>query len=209
MKILLEHNIGVQFVTKGKIPKEIFELFGKHNSKIAGQISLVAVDDGILRIIEPNAARAEERLAQLEKLIKIGVKMSVRCDPMIYGFTDADEQLRALFSAVARVGCRESAVSFLFLRYAIISNLKRNITDRNILNRILKPFSENVCLPIGLKNSMGMTLPLAVRKSSFERIRRTANDYGIEIHICGCKNSDITDGTCYITRSLSKEAQLF
>lgn len=202
MKTLLEKGIGVQFVTKGKMPEEIFELFEKHCSKIAGQIGLIAVDDEILSIIEPAASKVQERLKQLARLIRIGVKMSARCDPLIYGVTDEDEQLHSLFSAIARTGCRETAVSFLFLRPAIISGLKKSITDKNLLYKILEPFSEGVRLPIGLKNSMGTVLPLAVRKLSFERIKKIANNYDIRIHICGCKNRDITDETCYITRPL-------
>lgn len=203
MKILLKNDVGIQFVTKGKIPDEFFDLFEKYCLKIAGQIGLIVVDNKILSIIEPNAAKAQKRLEQLERLIKIGVKMSVRCDPMIYEVTDTDELLQDLFSSIAKTGCREAAVSYLFLRPAIITGLKKGIADKNLLDKILGPFSENVRLPIGLKNSMGTTLPLAVRKSGLERIRTIAGSYNIRIHICGCKNRDITDETCYITRPLS------
>jgi DNA repair photolyase len=205
MKVLLGNDIGVQFVTKGGISDDVFELFEKYHSKIAGQIGLVAVDDSILSIIEPNAAKAQKRLEQLEKLIRIGVKMSARCDPLIHGFTDTDEQLQDLFSAVAKTGCKESAVSFLFLRPVIISSLKKSIANKNILNKILEPFSESVHLPIGMKNSMGTSLPLHIRKLSFERIKKIANNYDIKIHICGCKNRDITNESCYITRPLSND----
>jgi len=124
---------------------------------------------------------------------------------MIHGFTDTDEQLHSLFSAIAKTGCRETAVSFLFLRPAIISGLKNGITNKNLLDKILEPFLEGVRLPIGLKNSMGTVLPLEIRKLSLERIKKIANDYDIRIHICGCKNGDITDETCYITRPLSND----
>ncbi len=210
IKTLLENEIGVQFVTKGKIPEEIFELFEKHSSKIAGQIGLTTVDDEILSVIEPAAAKARQRLKQLERLIKIGVKMSARCDPLIHGLSDKDEQLQALFSAVAKTGCKESAVSFLFLRPAIICSLKKNITNSDILDKILAPFSKGVTLPIGLKNSMAMALPLKVRKLAFERIKKIANDYNIRIHICGCKNRDMTNESCYITRKLeNSKGRLF
>jgi DNA repair photolyase len=210
MKTILENDIGVQFVTKGKIPDEFFRLFEKHSSKIAGQIGLIATDDKILSIIEPAAAKAQERLEQLERLIKMGFRMTARCDPLIHDVTDSDEHLRDLFLAVSKTGCKEIAVSFLFLRPAIISNFKKNISNQKLLEAILKPFSEGVNLSIGLKNSMGKMLPLEVRKSSFERIRKIANNYGIRMHICGCKNGDITNESCYITRELEKsQGRLF
>lgn len=199
MKILLENNIGVQFVTKGKMAEEFFILFEKYNSKIAGQIGLTTTDDKILSVIEPDAAKAYERLGQLERLIKIGTMMSLRCDPLIYGITDEDKQLNALFSSVAKAGCKEVAVSYLFLRPAIISSLKKNIANADMLDKILKPFSDGIALPIGTKNSTGTVLPLDIRKLAFERIKKIAKTYDITIHICGCKNSDITNERCHIT----------
>jgi len=200
MKIILENGIGVQFVTKGRIPEEIFKLFEKHSSKIAGQIGLISVDKKILNMFEPNAANLHQRLKQLKNLVEIGIKVSVRCDPMIYGLTDTSMQLQSLFSAVAKTGCKEAAVSFLFLRPAIAASLKKNIVEANILNEILKPFSKSVCLPIGIKNSTGTVLPVEIRKSAFERISKIADSFGIRIYICGCKNCDITTENCCITR---------
>jgi DNA repair photolyase len=209
MKLILENNIGIQFVTKGNISEEIIDLFKKHNTKIAGQIGLISVDDKILKVFEPNAAIAKQRINQLERLIKIGVQMSVRCDPMIYGLTDTKEQLQNLFSTIAETGCKEAAVSFLFLRPAIIASFKKNITDVNFLNQILKPFSGNTSLSIGIKNSIGTVLPNEIRKLAFEKIIKIANDFGVKTHICGCKNCDVTTDSCYITRQLSFQKSLF
>ena len=185
------------------------DLFKKHNSKIAGQIGLISIDDKILNVFEPNAATAKQRINLLEKLIKIGIKMSARCDPMIPGVTDTNEQLQNLFSTIAETGCKEAAVSFLFLRPAITASFKKNIADVNLLNQILKPFSKNVHLPIGIKNSIGTVLPIEIRKFAFEKIIKIANNFGVKTHICGCKNHDITTNTCYITRQFNSQKSLF
>lgn len=210
MKIILENDIDVQFVTKGKISKEIFDLFKKHSSKIAGQIGLISIDENILSIFEPNAANLSQRINQLKKLIEIGIKMSVRCDPMIHGITDTDEQLQKLFSMIAKTGCKEAAISFLFLRPAITASLKKHITNISLLNKILEPFSKNVCLSIGIKNSTGIFLPVEIRKSAFEKITKIAHNFGVALHVCGCKNCDITSESCYITRERENHpSQLF
>ncbi|MDD5011087.1 MAG: radical SAM protein [Phycisphaerae bacterium] len=200
MKVLLENGIGIQFVTKGAISKEIFGLFKKYNSKIAGQIGLVVTDEDILNVIEPNAADIHRRLEQIKKLIKIGVRTMLRCDPIIFSLTDSEKQLQSLFSMAAETGCREVAVSYLFLRPSITASLKNNITDKNVLNRILSPFSENVKLPIGLKNSSGIFLPAKLRGAAFEKVRQIASNFNIVMHICGCKNRDITETSCCLTR---------
>lgn len=200
MKVILENGIGVQFVTKGRISDGNFELFKINHSKVAGQIGITSTDDEILGVLEPGAASVEERLSQLQRLIDIGVTMSARCDPLIYGVTDGDRQLRDLFLSIADTRCREVAVSYLFLRPAVVSSLKKNIGDCELLKTILTPFSEGVNLPIGLKNSVGKFLPRELRESSFKRIGKIANDCGLTMHICGCKNSDITNESCYIVR---------
>lgn len=209
MKIMLEKNIGVQFVTKGEIPEEIFELFKKYSSKISGQIGLISVEEEILNMFEPKAASLSRRLKQLKKLIELGIKMSVRCDPVVYGITDREEQVKNLFSAVAQTGCEEVAVSFLFLRPAIVSSLKHNISDMDIVNKILQPFSKGIYLPIGIKNSSAKVLPAEIRKSAFEKIKKIADNFGIKVYICGCKNRDISNESCYIVREMKIPEQLF
>jgi hypothetical protein len=79
-----------------------------------------------------------------------------------------------------------------------------------LLDKILEPFSRGANLQIGLKNSMGKMLPLEVRRGSFERIKKIATNYGIRTYICGCKNSDLTNESCCITRELeNSQGRLF
>jgi len=153
MKMLLDEGIGVQFVTKGKIADQTLRLFKQKNFLVCGQIGITTVDDNIRRIVEPHTATVEEKLAQLKKLNEAGVKMSVRCDPLIHSLMDSEQQLRALFAVIAETGCKEVAVSYLFLRPAINKGLKQNIANADILGEILKPYADGVRLPIGMKRS--------------------------------------------------------
>ncbi|HBG28705.1 MAG: hypothetical protein A2Y10_12185 [Planctomycetes bacterium GWF2_41_51] len=207
MKALLENNINVQFVTKGIISDKTFELFNEHPSKIFGHIGLITVEEKILKIFEPGAASPPVRLNQLERLTKMGIEMSVRCDPIIHGLTDSDEQLQKLFSAIANTGCKRVSISFLFLRPAIISSFKQNISDKETLDKILKPYSANNILPIGL-SSKGTVLPPEIRKAGFEKIEKIAAGFGITTRICGCKNNDITTQKCYLTREIMNSPKL-
>jgi len=110
-----------------------------------------------------------------------------------------EQQLDDLFTATAKTGCKEIAISFLFLRPAITKSLKQNIDDKILLDRILKPYSKPIQLPIGVKNSIGTMLLTEVRKTILARIQKIADSRGVSIHICGCKNQDITSENCYIT----------
>ncbi len=200
MKMLLGKGIEVQFVTKGKIPEETLQLFEQNCRIVSGQVGITTVDDNIRRIVEPHTATVREKLEQLKRLNKVGIKMSVRCDPLIHSLMDSEQQIKALFDVIAETGCKEVAISYLFLRPAISKGLKQNIANADILREILKPYADGVRLPIGMKSSMGIMLPMEIRKAGFERIKNIANRLDISVHICGCKNSDMTKENCYITR---------
>ena len=208
MRMLSDKGIGVQFVTKGKIADQTLRLFEQKSSLVCGQIGITTVDNNVRQIIEPHTATVEEKLAQLKRRSDANVKMSMRCDPLIHGLMDSDQQIDDLFAATAQTGCKEIAISFLFLRPAITKSLKQNINDKELLNRILEPYSNPIQLPIGVKNSTGTMLPTEVRKTIFARIQKIAATHGLSIHICGCKNPDITSGNCYITRPPAESQEM-
>jgi len=210
MEILLLEGVGVQFVTKAIIPTNFIDLFGKACSLVCAQVGITTVDDNIRRMFEPNAARVCDRLATLERLRNIGVKTSARADPLIHEIVDSNESMTDLFSAIANIGVNEVAINYLFLRPAIKESIERNMSDRQLLHRLLKPYSQGTTLPIGMKNSQGLALPREIREKAFERINQIALDFGLSVHICGCKNSDITTESCQITMSAhARQAGLF
>jgi DNA repair photolyase len=202
MTVLLEAGIGVQFLTKAVIPQEFIKLFARYSNLLCGQIGLTCVDDNIRKIFEPGTASVSEKLISMQQLVELGIETGARADPLIYGIMDSDKALSSLFSAIAGTGVKEAAVNYLFLRTAIKEGLKKNITDKKMLSRVLNPYRNGVKLPIGLKNSFGIALPREIREKAFERIKNIASDFGLSVHICGCKNSDITPESCNITRSL-------
>jgi len=210
MATLLEAGIGVQFLTKAVIPPEFIKLFAEHNNQVCGQIGLTSVDDSIRKIFEPKTASVSEKLVTMKNLVETGVKTGARADPLVYGIMDSDKSLNDLFSAIAKTGVKETAVNYLFLRPAIKESIKKNITDKELLSKLLNPYRNGAKLPIGLKNSCGVALPGEIREKAYERIKNIAFSFGVSIHICGCKNSDISPETCNITRSLhSVQSYLF
>ncbi len=209
MKTLLLRNIGIQFVTKASIPANFIDLFAQSSSLVCAQVGITTIDDNIRRIFEPNAASISDRLSTMRKLVSIGVKTSVRADPLIYDVTDSDKSMTKLFSAVAKSGVKEIAAGYLFLRPAIRKNLEENIKNTTLLRSILLPYFhfQAKLLPVGI-NSQGLMLPREIREKAFARIKSIASDFELSVHVCGCKNSDITTESCNITR-LSPSAQLY
>jgi DNA repair photolyase len=200
METLLKVGIGVQFVTKAIVPATLITLFAKYSNLVCAQVGLTCADDNIRKIFEPRTASVTERLSTLQKLVGIGVTTGARADPLVYGIMDSDKSLRDLFYAISERGVKEIAVGYLFLRPAIRKSLERNIEDKRFLSKLFKPYAGGTTVPIGMKNSRGLALPKEIREKAFERIRSIASDFDVSIHICGCKNSDVTTESCHITK---------
>lgn len=203
MRLLLSEGVGVQFVTKGAIPDRFFDLFARHHQLVAGQIGLTTLDEYLGSAIEPNAAPAQRRLADLGRLIRIGVTASLRTDPLIRGVTDDEDSLAALFRAAAEAGVRDVSASYLFLRPTIVGSLRRSIRDPHLLKRILAPFEKAQRLAVRGGSSQAISLPAPVRQAGLERVRLLAGQQGLKLRICGCKNADITSSRCHLTNLAS------
>jgi len=210
METLLKVGTGVQFVTKASVPANFINLFAGYSDSVCAQVGITCVDDNIRKIFEPGTATVSDKLATLQKLVEIGVTASARADPLIYGIMDSDKSLVNLFSAIIEVGVKEIAINYLFLRPAIKESIEKNISDKQLLCKLLKPYSQGPTLPIGMKNSQGVALPKEIREKAFKRTKNIASGLGLSIHICGCKNPDITTESCHLTRpTYPPQPQLF
>jgi len=207
MKLLLYKNIGVQFVTKGKIPERFLELFSKHRNIVSGQIGIICTDDGIRKILEPNAASVADRIKNIKALTSLDIDITVRADPLIHDLTDSEMQIKELCNEIANAGAKQLAVSYLFLRPAIKKSLESNISDKKLLTKIIDSYKTGSKIKIGTGNSVGVALSADIRNQLYERIRKTVHCFDISTHICGCKNNDIVSESCHITKPQKNSGQ--
>ena len=203
IEYLLFQSINVAFVTKGIIPDRFFGLFQKNFERVQAQVGLISTDKNVLSLFEPNAATPEVRLEQIRKLSDIGIKTTVRLDPIIPGVTDDDETLQRVCESVAAAGVKNIAASVLFLRPAIKESMQRNISDEGIRKSIFDRFSRSKRLGIHADRSSVTALPREDRESIFIRLQNIAARYGLGLHVCGCKNPDIPPDTFSKTCRLS------
>ncbi len=198
LELLVSQGIGVAFLSKGHIQDKTMSLLLSHADKVRAQIGIITLDEDIQRMFEPNTASPRVRIEQIAKLVAGGIATEARLDPVLPGLTDSKDALRQLFSALAKVGVKRAAISALFLRPSVIESLKRNIRDREILHRLLSFYGEARRMAIHAERSSVIALPSAVRDEIYTRIGRAAEEHGIELVICACKNPDLAHGTCNI-----------
>jgi DNA repair photolyase len=198
LEFLLSQEVGVAFLSKGHIPGKTMKLFFNNADKVRAQIGITTLDEGIQRMFEPNTASPGERIEQMAKLVAGGIATEARLDPILPGLTDTPDVLRHLFSALAKVGVKRVAVSTLFLRNSVLESLKRNVRNTELLQALLDFYRDAKRMAIHAERSYVIALPSVVRNGIYTRIGRIAEEHGIGLVICACKNPDLAHGTCNI-----------
>lgn len=194
MKALLERGIGVSLLTKGWIPSEFLDLFASHRANVFVKIGLNSLCEDLHRLYEPGAASPSQRLDNLRRLERAGIRRSVRIDPLIPGISDGVEDLQALFRALARLEIRDVSLSYLILRPAILGQMRRELPLFH--SRLIE--SRYAGSPLDRVAASGCTqlLPSGWREGFYRRIEAVGAAEGIQVEICRCKNPDLSVGLC-------------
>jgi DNA repair photolyase len=199
LHFLLNAGIGVVFVTKGEIPKRHRNLLVDHVELVSGQIGITTLDSDITAAFEPYAAPPDVRLAQMEEFIGRKIAIDARLDPILPGLTDDNDSLESLCKALAQIGIQNLAASVLFLRPAVAIALKRHIQNKAMLDKLFLAFAEKARLPIHAGNSEVVALPQRNRLEILARLQAVAAGHGLRVHVCTCKNPDISAASCNIS----------
>ncbi|OAQ21831.1 SPL family radical SAM protein [Thermosulfurimonas dismutans] len=209
LRLVLSAGLRVSFLTKGFIPEEAWALFADYPSLIKPRIGLVSVSRDYHRLFEPRTAPPPVRLAQLERLVALGLNPSVRVDPVIPGLTDQEEALEALFRRLSLVGAKEVSVSYLVLRPGVIRQMARELPNK-IFGPILKYYKGQPWQKV-ITSATTKLAKRAVREEGFRRIKDIASHFGLTVRICGCKNPDFPFEACtpWEIESFSPELPLF
>ena len=196
LDFLLKAGIGVVFLTKGRIPRAHMELLREHAPRVQAQIGLITIDRAQTRILEPGAATPHVRLEQMRELIDAGIATQARVDPIMPGLTDDPATLRTLCEALAKAGITEISASTLFVRYNLTAKLRRRMDRPVLFSRLMEAFRGGKWLRIPPEQGSILTLPLSRRRRIFSWLSQIAQQYGIAVHVCACKNPDLATGSC-------------
>lgn len=193
LHILLEHGVGINLLTKGRIPANFFPLLKQYKKLTHIQIGITTLERDIQKKIEPYAATPRERIRNMEQLCAIGIVPEVKLDPLIPGVTDTAENLTALFKVLQRLGVNSTGINYLFLRPQIKKNLHKALENTPFLSKILEHYQNCKSMNLLAEQSRVIALGVDYRKQAYENISRWAKEFGIYAYVCGCKNPDITE----------------
>jgi DNA repair photolyase len=106
LEVLAECDCKIQIITKSNMVIRDDDLFRKVPSTVA--LTITTKDDNLARLIEPFAPLPSLRLRAAQDLIKAGVPVSIRLDPIIPFVNDKPE---GLISDLASIGIKHLTCS--------------------------------------------------------------------------------------------------
>lgn len=95
-------------------------------------------------------------------------------------------------------GTNEMAASLLFLRSAVTDSLRRSLGGHPERLAVLRAFDGAGRMGIHADHSSMTALPREKRMEIFKRLQTVAEEFGLTLHICACKNPDLTQNVCRI-----------
>jgi DNA repair photolyase len=98
LKILHETNCKVQIITKSNIVSRDDDLLAKVPSTVA--LTITTDDDDLSKILEPFAPSPSQRIRAAQDLIKAGIPVYVRIDPIIPFVNDQPQRLIKILSDI-------------------------------------------------------------------------------------------------------------
>ena len=195
MTVLLSAGVGVSFLTKGFVTQRFLDLFAEHAALVFAQIGVTTLDLSLWRLSEPRTAPPEMRVATAQSLIRLGVRTSVRLDPLIPDVTDTPERLLPLLEALSSAGVREAAASYIFVR-------------RGAGEDVIGRFRAAAGTPYDTqrwpyqafdgRRRGGRMIDRDERARRFTRLEALGASVGIRVRPCRCKNPELADRECGI-----------
>jgi DNA repair photolyase len=99
MRVLLDAGVEIAFLTKGFVTKRFLALFEDAPTMVFAQIGITTLDRQLWRGFEPRTAPPDLRIRYAQQLNAIGVRTTMRLDPLIPDLTDTEANLGPLFEA--------------------------------------------------------------------------------------------------------------
>ena len=194
IRILVDHGIGISFLTKGFIPHRFFDLLRMSPEKILTQIGLVSLSERYWKEYEPGTPSPEKRLENVQRLKQIRIVPEIRIDPIIPFVTDTEIESRSLYRRLQEIGVERVTLSYLHLRPAIQKQLMKELSPlhRKVMEACFKTQEWKA---IG-SSTRTKLLPKIIRQKGYQRMKEIGEGFGITASVCQCKNPDLRGDLC-------------
>jgi DNA repair photolyase len=117
-QVAQQRGVRLGIITKGAVILRDVELLQRiqERSTLSIHVSLISLDAGLLRRLEPWAPPPEVRLEVLRRLAAAGLDVGISVSPVLPALTDRETDLDQLLGRAAEAGVRRLSSTLLFLR---------------------------------------------------------------------------------------------
>ena len=172
LEVLSESNCKIQIITKSNLVARDDDLLGKVPATVA--LTITTDDDHLAKLIEPHAPPPSQRLRAAQDLIKAGIPVSVRIDPIIPTLND---QPQKLITELANIGVKHITCSTY---KAKADNWMRLTQAMPKIAETLKP----LYFQQGEKIGGSTLLPKEFRFKLLKGVRDLALEKGMRFGVC-------------------------
>jgi len=184
LEILVENNCRIQIITKSNIVTRDDDLLGRISSSVA--LTITTEDEGNAKLLEPHAPSPRSRLKAAEDLVKRGIPVSVRIDPVIPFVNDKAENLVA---ALASIGVKHITSSTYKVKP---DNWYRFSAAMPAVAEKLKP----LYFQQGEKIGGNTLLPKDLRLKLMKNMRDLVTSNGMKFGVCREGLSQLNTASC-------------
>ena len=184
LKILGESNCKIQIITKSNLVTRDDDLLCKVPATVA--LTITTDNDQLAKIIEPFAPTPSQRIRAAQDLIKAGIPVAVRIDPIIPSVNDQPQKLVATLASIG-------------VKHLTCSTYKAKADNWMRLTQAMPQVAEKL-KPLyfvqGEKIGGSALLPKELRYKILKSIRDLADVNGMKFGVCREGLAQLNTATC-------------
>ncbi len=184
LEILSQSDCRIQIITKSTLVTRDTDLLGKVPCTVA--VTITTDDDATAKLIEPDAPSSTERLKTIEALIRKGIPVSVRIDPII---PHVNDNPATLIDTLASIGVKHVTTSTYKMKYDNWDRLAQAIPTAAEKLRVLY-FQQ------GEKQGGNTLLPRDLRLRLMMNIRTLTTAHGMKFGVCREDLAQLNTAAC-------------
>jgi len=112
IRVFVERNIPIEFITKAEIPEEALQLI-KEQKHSFGQVSFLTINENLRKVLVPQGASNSVLFRNLERMAKKAIYAVCRIDPIFPYLTDKKTDFRQLINRAKDSGAKHIIASVL------------------------------------------------------------------------------------------------
>lgn len=184
LEILSKQNCKIQVVTKSSLVTRDISMLRKLPCMVA--LSITTNDDRIAERLEPYAPPPSERLKAIEKLVKNGIPVAVRIDPIIPYLNDRPEKL---IQQLASLGVQHITSSTYKVKPDNWKRFSKALPEISSKLRLL--YFEH-----GEKLGGYRYLPRNIRRGLMEKTKKLTEENGMKFGCCREGFPELNSAVC-------------